>query len=289
MPELERASEPAVGEASPEKRIGLIAGNGRFPLIFAQNAARLGYAVYAVAHVGETSPDLERHVTRIHWVKIGQFNKLIRALKNDGVRETVMLGGIKKTHIFTTVLPDFRALAVASRLKHFKDDLILREVAAELEKEGIRVMESTFGLGNIVVEEGCLTTRTPSGQEWDDIRYGWEVARETGKLDIGQCVVIKDRVVVAVEAVEGTDEAIRRGGQLAAAGAVVVKRCKPQQDLRFDLPAIGPGTIEAMAGVKAAALALEAGRGIILDREETLALANRHGMAIVGLKEKGDA
>ncbi len=285
MPELERASESAVSGASTGRRIGLIAGNGRFPLIFAQNAARLGYSVYAVAHKGETSPDLERYVARIHWIKIGQFNKLIRALKSDGVQETVLLGGIKKTHIFTTVRPDFRALAVAKRLKHFKDDLILREVAAELEKEGIRVLESTFGLGNIVVEQGCLTTRSPSSQEWEDMRYGWEVARETGRLDIGQCVVIKDRVVVAVEAVEGTDEAIRRGGQLATAGAVVVKRCKPQQDLRFDLPAIGPGTIETMRAVKASALALEAGRGIVLDREETLALANKYGIAIVGLSE----
>lgn len=284
MPEAERAPEPAVSGTSAGKRIGLIAGNGRFPLIFAQNAARLGYSVCAVAHIGETSPDLERHVARIHWIKIGQFNKLIQALKSDGVQETVMLGGIKKAHIFTTVLPDFRALALASRLKHFKDDLILREVAAELEKEGIRVRESTFGLGEIVVEEGCLTARTPTGKEWEDIRYGWEVAEDIGRLDIGQCVVIKDRVVVAVEAAEGTDEAIRRGGQLATAGAVVVKRSKPQQDLRFDLPAIGPGTIGTMRTVKASALALEAGRGIVLDREETLALANKYGIAIVGLK-----
>ena len=189
-----------VRDAAPGKRIGLIAGNGRFPLIFAQNAGRLGYSICAVAHIGETSPDLERYVARIHWIKIGQFNKLIRALKDDGVQETVMLGGIKKTHLFTAVLPDFRALALASRLPHFKDDLILREVAAELETEGIRVMESTFGLGDIVVEEGELTARSPTSREWEDIRYGWEVARETGRLDIGQCVVIKDRVVVAVEA-----------------------------------------------------------------------------------------
>lgn len=283
-PDLERAAEPGVSEVSPGKRIGLIAGNGRFPLIFAQNAARLGYQVSAVAHIGETSPDLERYVARIHWIKIGQFNKLIRALKGDGVRETVMLGGIKKTHLFTTVLPDFRALAVARRLTHFKDDLILREVAAELEQEGIRVMESTFGLGDIVVAQGALTSRSPRHGEWEDIRYGWEVAGETGALDIGQCVVIKDRVVVAVEAVEGTDEAIRRGGRLATAGAVVVKRCKPHQDLRFDLPAVGPGTIETMREVKASALALEADRGIVLDREDTIALANKCGITIVGLR-----
>jgi UDP-2,3-diacylglucosamine hydrolase len=262
----------------------LIAGNGRFPLIFAQNAARLGYAVTAVAHVGETLPELEQYVDRIHWIKIGQFNKLIQALKKDGVREAVMLGGIKKTHIFTSVMPDFRALALASRLKHLKDDAILREVAAELEGEGIRIRESTFGLEGVLVEEGCVTKRRPSKKEWDDIRYGWEVAAEVGKLDIGQCVVVKDRVVVAVEAVEGTDEAIRRGGRLAQAGAVVVKRFKPQQDLRFDLPTVGPATIGVMQSVGATVLALESGRGVLLDREEAMELANAAGIAIVGIK-----
>jgi hypothetical protein len=269
--------------AAPGERIGLIAGNGRFPIIFADNVTRMGYAVSAVAHVGETDPELERHVDRIHWIKIGQFNKLIQALKDDGVRRAVMLGGIKKTHVFTTLRPDFRALALAGRLKVWKDDAILREIAAELEAEGITICESTFGLTGILVEARVLTGRGPDDREWEDIRYGWEVAREVGRLDIGQCVVIKERVVVAVEAVEGTDETIRRGGALAGAGAVVVKRCKPQQDLRFDLPAVGPRTIEAMESVKAAVLALEAGRGILLEREATLRDADRAGIAIVGL------
>lgn len=268
---------------SAGERIGLIAGNGRFPIIFADNAKRLGYAVSAVAHIGETAPELEHHVEKIHWVKIGQFNKLIKALKGDGVRQAVMLGGIKKTHVFTTVRPDFRALAVASRLKAFKDDAILREVAAELEREGIQIRESTFGLSGILVEEGTLTKRSPSKKEWEDIRFGWEMAEAIGRLDIGQCVIIKDRVVAAVEAVEGTDDAIRRGGALAREGAVVVKRSKPQQDFRFDLPAVGPATIEAMASVKASALALEAGRTVLLDRDEMILKAERAKIAIVGL------
>ncbi len=265
------------------ERIGLIAGNGRFPVIFAQNAVRLGYTVSAVAHIGETSPELERYVQRIHWIKIGQFNKLIRALKDDGVRQAVMLGGIKKTHVFTTLRPDFRALALASRVRHLKDDVILREVAAELETEGIQIRESTFGLEGILVREGCLTRRSPNKNECEDVQYGWEVAKEIGGLDIGQCVIVKDRVVVAVEAVEGTDEAIRRGGQLAGDGVVVVKRSKPQQDLRFDLPAVGPSTIDAMDSVKASVLGLEASRSIILDRDDTIRLADEAGIAIVGL------
>ena len=268
------------------ERIGLIAGNGRFPIIFADNARKLGYHVSAVAHEGETEPELASHVDRIHWVKIGQLNKLIKAFKEDGVHQAVMLGGIKKTHIFTTVRPDFRTLALATRVALWKDDDILREIAKELEREGIAICESTFGLEGILVEEGTLTARAPSEKEWEDIRYGWEVAHDIGRLDIGQCVVIKDRVVVAVEAVEGTDGAIKRGGDLAKGGAVVVKRSKPQQDLRFDLPAVGPRTIEVMASVKASVLAIEAGRTILLDREIMLEKARSARIAIVGIKQE---
>jgi hypothetical protein len=265
------------------ERIGLIAGNGRFPIIFADNARKLGYHVSAVAHEGETEPELASHVDRIHWIKIGQLGKLIKAFKQDGVHQAVMLGGIKKTHVFTTVRPDFRTLAMATRLALWKDDDILREFAKELEQEGIAICESTFGLEGILVEEGTLTQHEPSEKEWEDIRYGWNVAHDIGRLDIGQCVVIKDRVVVAVEAVEGTDEAIKRGGDLAKEGAVVVKRSKPQQDLRFDLPAVGPRTIEVMASVKASVLAVEAGRTILLDREIMLDKARSARIAIVGI------
>lgn len=272
-----------IPQISGGERLGLIAGNGRFPIIFADNARKLGYHVSAVAHEGETDPELANHVDRIHWIKIGQLNKLINAFKDDEVHQAVMLGGIKKTHVFTTVRPDFRTLALATRLALWKDDDILRELAKELEKEGITICESTFGLEGILAEEGTLTTRKPSEKEWEDVRYGWDVAYDIGRLDIGQCVVVKDRMVVAVEAVEGTDEAIKRGGQLAKAGAVVVKRCKPQQDLRFDLPAVGPRTIDIMASVKASVLAVEAGRTILLDRDLMLEKAKAARIAVVGL------
>src|SRR5678815_3887897 len=275
---MTQAPEVAGGE-----RLGLIAGNGRFPIIFADNARKLGYQISAVAHEGETDPELANHVDRIHWIKIGQLNKLINAFKNDQVHQAVMLGGIKKTHVFTTVRPDFRALALAARLALWKDDDILREIAKELEKEGITICESTFGLEGILADEGPLTARVPSEKEWEDVRYGWEVAHDIGRLDIGQCVIVKDRVVVAVEAVEGTDGAIKRGGDLAKEGAVVVKRSKPQQDLRFDLPAVGPRTIEVMASVKASVLAIEAGRTVLLDREIVLEKARASRIAIVGI------
>ncbi len=267
----------------PDGRIGVIAGNGRFPIIFSDNARKMGLHVSAVAHEGETDPELERHVDRMHWVKIGQLNKLINAFKADGVRNVVLLGGIKKTHIYSNARPDFRVLALATKLVLWKDDDILRALAAELERDGITICESTFGLEGILVTEGALTSRQPTKKEWIDIRYGWDVAKETGRLDIGQCVVVKDRTIVAVEAVEGTDEAIRRGGTLAKDGVVVVKRCKPQQDLRFDLPAVGPRTIEVMQSVKASVLAVEAGRSVILDRAQLLSQAEDAGIAVVGL------
>lgn len=262
--------------------IGLIAGDGRFPIIFAENVRQLGFTVSAIALLGSTLPELESYVKHIHWLKIGQFSKALAALKQDGVRQAVMLGGIKKTNVFTTLRPDLRALAIFSRLKHWKDDAILREVARELEGEGIEICESTFGLESILAEEGYLTKKKPNKKEEDDIQFGWETLETLGRLDIGQCVVVKNRVIVAVEAVEGTDEAITRGGNLGGQGGVVVKRSKPHQDLRFDLPAIGPKTIQTMVAAQASVLAIEAGRTVILDREDVFSQAKEAGIAIIG-------
>ena len=239
--------------------------------------------VSAVAHHGETSPELEQVADRMHWVRVGQFGKVIQALKGDGVRQAVLLGGVKKTSLFSGVRLDFRAIAFFAKLKSWKDDHILRALADGLEEEGITILESTFGLSNILVPEGVLTRRHPSSKERQDVSCGWNVAKEIGRMDIGQCVVVKDRVIVAIEAVEGTDDTIRRGGQLARRGAVVVKCCKPQQDLRFDLPAVGPQTIAAMKEVGASVLAVEAGKTVILDREEVLEQAHQAGIVLLGV------
>src|SRR5437899_12209503 len=281
-----RASErPSIASGHPENEwIGLIAGNGRFPLLFAENARRLGYRVSAVALAGEADPSLEKVVDRLHWIALGQLGRLIKAFKKDGVRQAVMVGGVKKTHLFSGIRPDLRSLALLRRVTVPKDDMLLRAIAAELESEGIAIRESTFGLTGLLVEEGKLTRRAPTRKEWRDIEFGWEMAKTVGALDIGQCVVVKERVVVAVEAVEGTDQAIRRGGKLARGGAVVVKRFKPQQDRRFDLPAVGPITIEVMAESGAAVLAIEAGRALLLDRAVAIAAADEAGIAIVGIK-----
>lgn len=264
--------------------IGLIAGNGRFPFLFAENARRLGYRVSAVALKGETDPSLDRVVDRVHWIALGQLGQLIKAFKRDGVTQAVMVGGVKKTHLFADIRPDLRSLALLRRVRVRKDDTLLRALAAELEAEGIHIRESTFGMDGLLAEEGKLTRRAPTKAEWRDIEFGWEMAQTIGRLDIGQCVVVKDLVVLAVEAVEGTDAAIRRGSALGRAGAVVVKRFKPQQDLRFDLPAVGPKTVEAMVEGGARVLAIEAGRALFLARAEAIAAADAAGIAIVGIK-----
>src|SRR5437879_13765790 len=200
--------------------IGLIAGNGRFPLLFAENARRLGYRVSAVALTGEADPSLEKVVDRIHWVALGQLRRLIKAFKQDGVRQAVMVGGVKKTHLFSDIRPDLRSLALLRRVSVRKDDSLLRAIASELEDEGIRIRESTVGLDGLLVEEGTLTRRAPTKREGRDSDCGWEIAGAVGHLDIGHCVVVKDRVVVAVEAVEGSAGAVPRRGKLRGAGPV---------------------------------------------------------------------
>jgi DUF1009 family protein len=265
-------------------KIGLIAGNGTFPIVFARAAKQKGMQIIAVAHEGETSPELAQWVDAIFWIKVGQLGKLIKIFKEQGVADVLMAGGIKKTHLFSGALPDMRGIALLARMIHKKDDSLLRAVADELESEGITVRESTLYLDNILALPGVLTKRKPSKDEQQDIKFGWHMAKEIGRLDIGQTVVVKDQAVLAVEAIEGTDEAIRRGGRLCGQGAVIVKICKPQQDLRFDLPAVGTQTIKTMREVNASCLAVEAGKTIILEKDAVIAEAEQAGIAIVAVE-----
>lgn len=266
-------------------KIGLIAGNGTFPIAIARAAKQKGLEVVAVAHEGETAPELAQWVDAIFWIKVGQLGKLISILKEQNVRDVLMAGGVKKTRLFGNAMPDLRGIALFARMIHKKDDSILRAVAEDLESEGIMVRESTLYLDNILAPEGVLTKRKPTKEELLDISFGWQMAKEIGRLDIGQTVVVKDQAVLSVEAIEGTDEAIRRGGKLCREGAVVVKICKPQQDLRFDLPAVGMGTLQTMVEVKAACLAVEAGKTIMLELDDLIREANRTGIAIIAKRD----
>ncbi|MCW5892586.1 MAG: UDP-2,3-diacylglucosamine diphosphatase LpxI [bacterium] len=271
------------------ERIGLIAGSGRFPVLFAETARRNGVKVVAVAHGGETDERLAAVVDSITWVVPGQLEALIAALKAGGVRRTVMVGGIAKPKLFREFQPDARALAAIMRVGKLRDDLLLRALAEELESEGIAVVESTLFLQEIVPQPGVLSRRVPTEEEWQDIRFGFRAAKLIGQFDIGQSVVVRGGAVVAVEGIEGTDATIRRAGHLVNGDIVVVKACKPTQDLRFDLPAIGPETIRTIVEMRGRVLAVEAGRTVVLDRAEMLALADAAELAVVAVDPAKEA
>jgi hypothetical protein len=261
--------------------IGLIAGNGRFPLLFAEAAREQGVAIVAVAHRGETPEEIAGLVPEVTWVRVGELGRIIKVFKRAGVRRAVMAGGIQKPRQLTGFRPDMRGAAFLARTRSLKDDVLLRGVADELERDGITVVSSTLFLGALVPAAGVLTRRSPSAREWEDVRFGFRVAKDIGRWDIGQSVVVKQGAVLAVEGIEGTDAAIRRGGGIGRGDVVVVKVSKPNQDLRFDVPAVGGTTIEVMREVDGRVLALEAGRTIVIDRDEVVAAANAAGIALV--------
>ncbi len=268
--------------------IGVIAGGGQFPKLFAEAARRAGRQVVLVAHQGESWPELEQLADHFCWVKLGQLGRIISFFKEHGVVEAVFLGTITKTRIFRDVWPDLKGLTLWNKIDIRQDDAILRAVAGALEKEGIKVLPSTLYLEELLFPRGVLSRKKPSAEQREDIHFGWRTARAIGALDIGQCVVVRDRTVLAVEAIEGTDAAIARGGSLGREKSVVVKVKKPGQDFRFDLPAIGARTIETMIGARAAVLAVETGQALLFDRPAVQAMADRAGIVVVGVEERPD-
>ncbi len=264
-----------------EKRIGLIAGSGQFPIIFAREAHKNGYKIYAVAHLNETRPDLENYIDEIKWVYLGQLNKIIKFFSSNSVKQAVMAGAIKKTRMFRNVRPDLKTIGILAGIKNTHDDRVLRAFADALEKAGILIKESTFLLPGLLAPEGCWTKRKPTRSENEDIKIGWQLAKEIGRLDIGQCVVVAGGSVLAVEAIDGSDATIKRGGNLASGDAVVVKVCKPGQDFRFDVPAIGVQTIKVMDASGVNVLVIEAGKAVVFDRQEMINAADELGISIV--------
>ncbi len=268
--------------------IGVIAGGGQFPLLFIAAARAAGRRVVVVAHRGETDPQVAEEADGVCWVKLGQLGRVISYLHNEGAAETVFLGTITKTRIFRDVLPDFKALSLWNKIDRKQDDAILRAIAQALEGEGIVVRESTLYLDHLLFPAGILTRAKPNRQQRHDILFGWQQARGIGALDIGQCVVVKEGTVLAVEAIEGTDATILRGGELGGEKVVVVKVKKPGQDFRFDLPATGLNTVRNLARVGGAVLAVEAGQSLLFDRKEMVAAANAAGIVVVGVRESAD-
>jgi DUF1009 family protein len=264
--------------------IGLIAGGGRFPILFAESARRAGHRVVAVAHRNETDPALADLVDAITWVKLGQVGRVRDALRGGGATESVMLGAITKKRFFADAMVDAAGLKLLARIAVRSDDNLLRAIAGFLEEGGVRIIDATPYLQDRIAPEGVLGRHAPTEEEWADARYGLELARGIGRLDLGQTVVVKDRVALAVEALEGTDACIRRGGDLARSGGfVVAKAVKPHQDRRFDLPAVGPDTIEALHGAGGRVLAVEAGATLVMDLDRMIARADKVRIAVVGI------
>ncbi len=265
--------------------IGLIAGGGRFPLLFAESARRAGHRVIAVAHRNETDPALERLVDALTWVKLGQLGHVLAALKEGGATQSVMLGAITKRRFFADAMLDATGLRVLARIAIRSDDNLLRALARFLEEEGVPITDPTPFLLDRLAPEGVLGKHRPTDEELADARYGLELARGIGRLDLGQTVVVKDRVALAVEALEGTDACVRRGGELAASGGVVVvKAVKPHQDRRFDLPAVGPDTVESLVAAKGRVLAVEAGATLVMDLDRMIEKADRAKVVLLGVK-----
>ncbi len=264
--------------------LGLIAGNGLFPFLVARAARKAGRRVVCVAIQEETEPGLAEEVDEVHWVSLGQLGKAIQALRTAGAQEAVMAGQVKHRQIFAGILPDLTLLGVLARLALKNTDSLIGAVADAFEREGIRLLPSTELLEDQLATPGPMTQARPSADEWKDVEYGRRVARALAGLDVGQTAVVKDRAAVALEAMEGTDEAIRRAGRIAGKGTVVVKVAKPRQDMRFDVPVVGEATLDAMAQAGSRVLAVEARRTLLLDRAAFLARADECRLAVFGLE-----
>jgi UDP-2,3-diacylglucosamine hydrolase len=267
-------------------RIGLIAGNGRFPFLVLQGARSLGHQATIVAIKEEAFADLEQAAedahAEFHWVSLGQLGKCIKILKAAGVSRAVMAGQVKHVKIFSGIIPDLTLMSVLARLKARNTDALISAVADVMRDDGIELLDSTAFLQPLLAREGTVTERAPDEQERLDFEFGYGMADAIAALDIGQTIAVKQQAVVAVEAMEGTDEVIGRAGLLAGPGVRIVKVAKPKQDMRFDVPVIGIATIQAMRTAGATALSVDAERTLIFDVELVLQSANDAGIAIVG-------
>lgn len=269
--------------------VGLIAGQGRFPVEVARSMRRRGRRVVAVALRELAPPDLGEEVDRVEWLYLGELSAMLAVLEREAVRDVVLAGKVPKTFLWKrreAVRPDARAVALLRGLADRKDDSLLGAVAAEIESHGYHLRGQAELAPELCAEEGPIGHVEPGPAQRADIAFGWPVAKTLGDLDVGQTVVVKGRAVLALEAIEGTDAAIRRGCALGEPGASVVKVAKPSQDPRFDVPAVGLQTVRTLIEGGAAALAVEAGRTLVLERDALVREADAHGIAVVGVSAR---
>jgi UDP-2,3-diacylglucosamine hydrolase len=263
-------------------RYGLIAGNGRFPFLVIDGARRSGAELTVVAIKEETDPEIDKVAGDVLWVGIGQLGKMISHFKKNGVEKAIMAGQVKHVQIFSGSLPDLRMVKMLWNLPRRNTDALIGGVADEMAKDGIELIDSTYFIQDQLAPLGVMTKRKPTDIERQNIEYGLHVASELGRLDLGQTVVVRASACVAIEAMEGTDATIRRAGELAKGKLTVVKVAKPEQDMRFDVPVAGVPTIETMIAAGATCLSVSAGKTLVFDREEMIALADRNSISIVG-------
>jgi DUF1009 family protein len=268
-------------------RLGLIAGNGRFPFLVLEAARGAGHEVTVVAIREEAFPDLATAAARppradLHWVSLGQLGKCISILKDAKVTDAVMAGQVKHTKLFADIVPDLTLLGLLTRLKARNTDALIAGVADVLRDHGIKLLDSTTLLEPLLAREGFLTSRKPTPEEQTDLEFGYQVADAIAGLDIGQTIAVKAVAVVAVEAMEGTDAVIARAGQLAGRGVRIVKVAKPKQDMRFDVPVVGVSTIQAMKAAGATLLSVDAGKTLMIDGDAIFRTADESDIAIVG-------
>ncbi len=278
-----RGKELEISGKIKDNVIGIIAGTGDLPEIIAMDARGRGFKVITIALENLASPNLNTVSDEIKWINIGRVGELIDTLKEFGVKEVIMAGKVSKTLLYKSkITPDIRAVKLLFSLKDKSDDSILNAITKELEREGIHIINTTAFSPHLLTPEGVLTKEGPSKDEWKDIHFGWGIAKEIGRLDIGQTIVVKGCAVMAVEAIEGTDEAIIRGGRLSGGGAVVIKVSKPQQDMRLDVPVVGLNTLRSMIDVRARVLVIEAHRSIMINKERLIKQAEEAGITVVG-------
>jgi hypothetical protein len=268
-------------------RVGLIAGNGTFPFLVLEAARTLGHAVTIIAIQEEASPDLEAAAAKapraaLHWLSLGQLSRAIELMRDADVSKVVMAGQVKHAKIFSGVMPDRLFLSVLLKLRSKNTDAIISAVADVLREHGIELIDSTAFLTPLLARPGVLTARPPTDEEREDIAFGYGMADRIAGLDIGQTIAVRSAAVVAVEAMEGTDDVIARAGRLAGPGVRIVKVAKPNQDMRFDVPVVGVATVEAMRAAGASALSVDAGRALLLDGDEVIRAADAAGISIVG-------
>ena len=269
------------------KTVGIIAGNGRFPLFVAKEAREEGHRVVVCAIEKEADPSLEKMADAFIWVKLGELKKMVQFFRGEGVHEAVMAGKIEKVRLFQeNVRPDIDMMKVLMKTRDFKDDSLLRGIADYLHDHGIDLMDSTIFVKYALPGPGVLGKRKPSKEVTEDILFGFEMAKAIAGLDIGQTVIVRKKAVIAVEAIEGTDRAIRRAKELTGGKITVVKVAKPEQDMRFDVPTVGLRTLRELIDAEAEAFGFEAGKTIFLDREEFIEQAGKHGIVLMGLENQ---